>query len=391
MATEFATNKTKYTTDIGLYGFGIDHRHQYLKPHGANTSMSDEMMECGFVTPSAWDVTLNKAFNKKKQILNNKDYVAKQFNRDYNINRGDPIVVHHLMAICFYTDFSRLCTDYRSTFRRVESKDKNDDDVRARHSHYYFFSRFLYESIEFFGYIMQNKQTVYHGLDKPFLFKDFLTHFNCPTSTTPDDQCARNFAKDNGIILALRNGNEETANIPGTIAQFMREQPRYMDVSWIFAFQNEREYLFYGDNIIFKIHNIMHREVPKHTLALLTLLQRIIEGRTIDWDKENKKRISGLARKLKETREMNMRILEDKQKGRDDENKEDDQIGQLEEELFKTKSHDEFMQFAMNTLQNASKKLKDKKAKMIEGFREYYIQKQKEGLLITELTRKLFV
>eukprot|EP01083_Nonionella_stella_P275480 935548_1 len=126
MATEFASNKSKYTTDIGLYGFGIDHRHQYLKPHGSNQSMRDEMMDCGFVTPSAWDVTLNKAFNKKKQIIDKKDYVARQFNSDYNIHRGDPIGIHHLMAICFYTDFSRLCTDYRSTFRRVDSKDSND-------------------------------------------------------------------------------------------------------------------------------------------------------------------------------------------------------------------------------------------------------------------------
>eukprot|EP01083_Nonionella_stella_P186796 684933_1 len=370
MATEFASNKSKYTTDIGLYGFGIDHRHQYLKP--------------------AWDVTLNKAFNKKKQIIDKKDYVARQFNSDYNIHRGDPIGIHHLMAICFYTDFSRLCTDYRSTFRRVESKDSNDDDVRARHSHYYFFSRFLYESIEFFGLIMRNKQTVYHGLDKPFLFKDFVTHFNCPTSTTPDEQCARNFAKDSGIILALRNGNEETASIPTTIAQFMREQPRYLDVSWISAFQNEREYLFYGDNIIFKIHNIMHREVPRHTLALLTLLQRIIEGRAIDWDKENKKRISGLASKLKETREMNVRILQDKQKAEDD-NKEDQQIAQLEEQLFKTKSHDELMAFAESTLQNAKIESKEKKAKMISGFKEYYIENQMDGLMFAEVSRKLLI
>merc|ERR1711933_618018 len=114
-----------------------------------------------------------------------------------------------------------------------------------------------------YGSIITDNKVVYHGLNKQFLFKQFSTHFNAPTSTTEDIFIAQNFSKDTGIVLALKNGNEELEN--DIISEFSSNQPRYLDVAWLSAFSNERELLFFGDNIIFEITNIIHPEVPKNT------------------------------------------------------------------------------------------------------------------------------
>eukprot|EP01084_Bolivina_argentea_P147565 258162_1 len=103
--------------------------------------------------------------------------MSKQYNTDYNIMRGDKMSISHMLSICFYCDFSHMCTDYRSTFRRMDT-DNSEEDTTLRHIKYYYFSRFLYEAIEFFGSIRsKNQEPVYHGLNQQFLFKDVSTNF----------------------------------------------------------------------------------------------------------------------------------------------------------------------------------------------------------------------
>eukprot|EP01083_Nonionella_stella_P238820 836613_1 len=120
--TPVPIDQMPYLSDqIDIYASDIHHQHQYLKPFGSNSSMLDEMLQTGHVTQSAWDKILKRALIKKKQIINNIDYVAKQYSHDYNINRGDLIGVHHLMALLFVTSFSALARDYRSTFRKRDA------------------------------------------------------------------------------------------------------------------------------------------------------------------------------------------------------------------------------------------------------------------------------
>eukprot|EP01084_Bolivina_argentea_P272769 464495_1 len=329
--------KEKYITEIGLYGFGLDFKYEFFGPFKANICLKDEILksEKAAISLETWNNELTKAFGKTAIIYDDKKYTAKQYNKDYGIVRGQRMGVHHVLAISCYTDFSHLCTDYRSSFRYTQD-DKNEEDIRIRHSKYYFLSRLIYISIEFFGNIMKNKQIVYHGLNQPFLFKEFSTHFNAPTSTTPSKLSAQNFAQDNGIILALRNGNiENDKNC--IISQYSANQPRYLAVQWISDFAHEQEYLFYGDNIIFNISNIMHKEVPNkkgdRALKQLNLLQRIIENKKIIWDKEPKSRKNKLCQHLEETRNMNIEILNNEENDNNDQSKIDLLRKQLSETM----------------------------------------------------------
>ena len=63
---------------------------------------------------------MNEAFNKlNEMILSSSKHIAKQYSKEYNINRGELLGINHILSVTFYTDYSELCTDYRSTFRKT--------------------------------------------------------------------------------------------------------------------------------------------------------------------------------------------------------------------------------------------------------------------------------
>eukprot|EP01083_Nonionella_stella_P067812 179610_1 len=298
-------DESRYKTNIGLYGFGVDHQHHNLGPHENNTCFKIELNN-----NELWDYMLLKAMGKLRCIMHNTRYRSRQFSEDYNIRRGDPMGLHHILSICFYTDCSNLCREYRETYRRIEG-DKNQDDIRIRHGKYYFLSRFLFESIEFFGDVMRANDVVYHGLDQQLLFSNFSTHFNAPMSTTPDSFAVQNFTKGRGIILTLRNGNKHVSK-EHKIAIFEPNQPRYLQVNWISAFPEEKEWLFFGTATLFEVLDIEYvadrKQIPPHTLKQLNLLQQLIKGKAIEWN-EVTKRSRILAQKLCTIRDLNMKLL----------------------------------------------------------------------------------
>eukprot|EP01083_Nonionella_stella_P120284 360308_1 len=184
--SEIEEIKSRYTTDIEQYGFGTDHQHHELGPHRDTMCLKDEILRSKHGYDRLWSITLTKAFEKYKECVaaHPSQYHSKQSSDDYNIQRGDTIAVKHIMAICLYADNTNLCTDYRSTLRKLET-DKNMKDVVHRFRYYYFLSRFLFEAIEFWGAPLDAKKIVYHGLNVELLFERFSHHFHAPMSTTP--------------------------------------------------------------------------------------------------------------------------------------------------------------------------------------------------------------
>eukprot|EP01083_Nonionella_stella_P311727 1112467_1 len=305
--------KSRYMTDIGLYGFGVNHQHHELGPHRDVMCLKDEILKTKHVFDELWSSTLIKAFAKYKERVDSSpsQYHAKQSSEDYNIQRGDTIAVKHILAICLYTDNSGLCTDYRSTFRRLKT-DRNEEDVIHRFRSYYFLSRFLFEAIEFWGSPLKPNEIVYHGLDKELLFERFSHHFHAPMSTTRSITSAANFAAG-GILLYLKNGNKEI-NEQYAIAQFEPNQPRFLDVRSFSTFSHEDERLFFGNSVIFEIVNMRHmqhpEQIPNNTLHQFNLLQRIIKNKQINWEKQKQKNIKSLANKLHKMRQINVATME---------------------------------------------------------------------------------
>eukprot|EP01084_Bolivina_argentea_P289771 497647_1 len=111
----------RYVSDIGSFGFGLDHSHKHLGPPSNITCFKHELLSCGYINESKWNNYLNTAMNKFKRLINtqNSRYLSKQYSADYGIVRNEMLGVHHILAILIYTSETKLCTEYRSCFRSI--------------------------------------------------------------------------------------------------------------------------------------------------------------------------------------------------------------------------------------------------------------------------------
>eukprot|EP01084_Bolivina_argentea_P259699 438288_1 len=94
--------------------------------------------------------------------------------------------------------------------------------VTERHKQVYYYSRCLFEAIEFFGEQMSSDLKVYHGLNKVMYFSRLTAYFNQPISTSPSYKTACEFARGSGLILTLKC-SIESLNDPS-------KTPKYLEV-----------------------------------------------------------------------------------------------------------------------------------------------------------------
>merc|ERR1719491_1177256 len=70
----------------------------------------------------------------------------------FDIARGSPLRAHHLYALIAYCDFTKFCTAFSETFRKMRSNE-TIASVKERHSKFYFCARYLREAVAYFGVI----------------------------------------------------------------------------------------------------------------------------------------------------------------------------------------------------------------------------------------------
>ena len=235
----------------------------------------DEPIFCNLLTKAIkhHDIAVTKYQN---------EFGCKYYKREYGILRNDPIGLPHILCLIIYTDVTDFCSEFRSTYRKIDGE-TTTKEVESRHVQLYHFSRYLFESVEFYGFRMQKSLTVYHGLNKLLYFGNFNAYFNQPISTTTDLNTAQQFATKggNGIILSLKAGTNYKNN--------RNRMPKYLSVSWLSVFPNEDEKLFYGAYVRFKISDIMDHTLHQHQqiMQLYNKFQDLLDNIDVEWD-ENK-------------------------------------------------------------------------------------------------------
>eukprot|EP01083_Nonionella_stella_P219454 786114_1 len=275
-------NNEKYVTE---YGFGVGHEYCYLSPK-YNSIRAETLwntMQC--ISDGCFQDLLVKAIHLHGIALG-KEYedelYCKYFNLEYNIIRNEPIGIRHVVAIVMYTDLSKFCTAFRSTYRKLDHE-VDERQVTQRHRELYYYSRSMFEAIEFFGSMMHSQMKVYHGLSSVMHFDQFSAFFHQPISTTTDYAVALRFSRGYGIILTLKSG--------GIAENDPRKIPKYLSVSWLSAFPNEDERLFYGAYVVFKITNIhnisdqtQHFTSHSGELLMLNQFQKAIQNEDVVWN-----------------------------------------------------------------------------------------------------------
>ena len=131
-------------------------------------------------------------FNPLTQNKYNCKYMNYTQNDHYHIRFGHYLGIEHVLALHLYCGYTDLCEKFRKTYRG--RYDEKEEVIQKRHySRFYWFGKFLYEAVEFFGKpnIIQQKssngstsKTLYVGIAQRVLLKSTFAEFHQPTSGT---------------------------------------------------------------------------------------------------------------------------------------------------------------------------------------------------------------
>jgi hypothetical protein len=159
--------------------------------------------------------------------------LGKHRGRYYDMAVGALITVGHVLSVLLYCNFTKLCTLFSSTFRKL-SASETDVELRDRHSYFREWAKLLVETVHCYGQLMDDENTpniFLHGISIPMTFTSTFARFCSATSTTSSIVVAANFGKQ-GIILELMNNTESTLSC--------------FSCQVLSAFSNEDEFLFIG-------------------------------------------------------------------------------------------------------------------------------------------------
>lgn len=167
-----------------------------------------------------------------------------RYDREYNIHLYQNIGIDHICVVLLYTSDGELCAKFRRSFQKLHPKDK-ECDVRKRHcSKFYWFGRFLYESITYFGMDSAEvgSKKFYYGSRNRLIFDKFNSSMDCPLSVTEYRSVAIKFSTNHeqnpgldGIVLIVR------PKFTGKVNEIS-----VMSIDFLSVFPFEAEYLFYG-------------------------------------------------------------------------------------------------------------------------------------------------
>ena len=129
----------------------------------------------------------------------------------YGMEMGAAIKFHHLLALCLYTDFDSLSTDFSKSFRPLNNYE-SEESVKDRNRNYWFMSKYLSECVQLFGdykSAYSNNKLMgpfYSGLSFIATFPFVDISLNSPTSTSTETMVALRFSGNGeGIMVEFDN------------------------------------------------------------------------------------------------------------------------------------------------------------------------------------------
>eukprot|EP01083_Nonionella_stella_P240223 839977_1 len=219
----------------------------------------------------------DKAYKKAEYLVQKAERIKSiKSNREeyYGIAHNSLLSVDNVLSVLFYTDFDTLSYNFSRTFRKI-SPQETMQELKARNSEYWHWSKLLIETVNCWGYSMRQCKisAFYHGVSKVY-FNAFVTRFSSPTSTTTQLSVAAIFARNSGIILELHRFNQQGGGYL-----------RYLNCLWFSCFPNEDERLFisspsHGLSYLqfVSIRNLDTNENYQVFIRAMTILEQIIKG-----------------------------------------------------------------------------------------------------------------
>eukprot|EP01083_Nonionella_stella_P044138 118960_1 len=180
--------------------------------------------------------------------------------------QGDRMEIKHLICVILYCSEDMLQNAYSETYRNRENE--TFSEVKHRHANFHHFAKALKEAVEVFGTFYGqsgcNVKAFYHGVNAEMMF--YSTNFKIHTvlSTTTKYKVSRQFASDNGLIVAM---------VPAPML-------KYLDVRWLSKYPDECECLFIGGDKPMQLMDIIPnmQHYFKEYITAIRVIDRMLDG-----------------------------------------------------------------------------------------------------------------
>eukprot|EP01084_Bolivina_argentea_P034419 63689_1 len=182
---------------------------------------------------------------------------------------------NQLIALLLYCNCDEYENKWSETFRRI-SYNETYKELVTKHSHFWHCSVHLRDLVEYFGVIARDtkqNRLFYHGINKLFCFKQTITQFKSPLSTSIEPAVAAQFATNDGIILELKY---HSSTHPATA--------RYFECAPFSDFSYEKECIWLGGIPIIIITNIINMQTNENYRSYidgLNVLNDIMRGQKV--------------------------------------------------------------------------------------------------------------
>eukprot|EP01084_Bolivina_argentea_P135931 239440_1 len=185
----------------------------------------------------------------------------------FPIHDSTPISLSHLLSICLYCDWSDLCTQFSSTFRKYTAYESISSVIK-RNMEFANWSRLVRETVELYGKHYPKdkfddgiKGPFFTGMSRVLAIPEFNIRLNSPTSTSKQVEIAEKFGGDDGIVIQLNNN--------GTLGG---SKLRTFGCAFISNYAAEDEYLFCGGRFGIKVENIILQHTQQNFQHLIKAL-----------------------------------------------------------------------------------------------------------------------
>ncbi len=124
-------------------------------------------------------------------------------NNQFEIPLGLPLSISHLLVLLMYCNLDTLQRVYKAQGCRSIKANESLEDIKVRNKEIGHWYQTLFETIEFYGTDVSEKDIFYTGMNIRVVFDTFAPEFTCPVSTTTEWTVAHQFSKGVGAVMQL--------------------------------------------------------------------------------------------------------------------------------------------------------------------------------------------
>eukprot|EP01084_Bolivina_argentea_P132489 233807_1 len=187
-----------YNEGIGFWYWCAEKRDE-IRIMAKYDNLKQEILSFKQFSAEQW-TDLNKSCNILIQVDKIKTIASNGNNeRLYEIKKGQSITLQHLLSIKLYTDYTSLCRIFCEAFRLRKITDTEYERLQSlknRNRKVANWAKLLIESVQCFGRLRTNNKPYYRGVSSAFIFKQFITRYKAPLSTTTDFNKAAEYAQN---------------------------------------------------------------------------------------------------------------------------------------------------------------------------------------------------